>query len=94
MFVPGVMGSELVDRDGTVVWGMNPRPVATVVEVYEHGGAPRERAVASAVLYPSTGGTAAAELALPRPGLYRVSVAHGGYSPVEHLVLAVESRER
>ena len=25
MFVPGVLGSELVDRNGTVVWGMNPR---------------------------------------------------------------------
>ena len=63
--------------------------VATVVEVYEDVGASRERAVASAILYPSDGGTAAAELALPRPGLYRVSVALGGYSAVEHLVLAV-----
>jgi len=63
--------------------------VARVVEVYEDRGAPTELAVASAALYPSEGGTVAAELALPRPGLYRVSVAHGGYSPVEHLVLAV-----
>jgi hypothetical protein len=49
----------------------------------------RELPVATAPLYRRGDGRVAAEVVLPRPGLYRVAVSGGGYSPVEHLVVAV-----
>jgi hypothetical protein len=60
--------------------------VATICTVHD---AESNRLVTMAQLVP-VGEHRGASLLLGTPGLYRISVAAGGFSPVERLVLVVE----
>lgn len=84
----GVRVPEAV-RPGAPFWVVGIDGQEGAMAVVTEVEANQELPVATAPLYRRPDHNVAAEVALPRPGVYRVTVMGGGYSPVEHLVVGL-----